>query len=162
MIKALAFLLAMTGAAHASAWEEFQRRCLVPMADFSVPDLSGLIVTTKTDGKNYPYYMEVTFGYYQEGDPKGLDAFLIVITHDFDRIDQCQLIVRSGNVDQLVVNARAGLQGVDLPFVQIGEHNGLEHWHSDDWREPILSVGFGTSPKMGGFMLLALETDLES
>ncbi|MEM9581483.1 MAG: hypothetical protein AAGA08_00050 [Pseudomonadota bacterium] len=152
--------LAATGA-QAGAWEEFERRCLMPMMDFSAPDLTGLIVTTRSNAKVDPD-LEVTFGHYQEGDPRGLDGFIMLISQNPDRVDECFLVVRSGDVDQLGESARVSLIGSDFPYVRQADEDGLKIWYSDIWREPVLSVAFGDLSELGGYVFLARETDLDS
>ena len=44
----LAYVLMMVaGAAHAGAWEEFERRCLVPMENVQEPVTEGLVIEHK-------------------------------------------------------------------------------------------------------------------
>jgi hypothetical protein len=150
-----------SGGAQAGAWEEFERRCLVPMAEFSEPDLTSLTVTKKIDPKVDPD-IEITFGHYPADDPMRLDAFYMLINFDQGSVDECYLIFRSGYDEQLTETARAGLSENQRPFVRRTNEDQLEIWDSDLWREPVLSVAFGKVPSVGSYALLARETDLES
>jgi hypothetical protein len=155
-------VLALGTPAQAGAWEEFERRCLVPMENVEEPDVEGLKLTLKTDPKVDPS-LTLTFAHFDEDALAEDDFFMFLIRDARGATSECQIIIKSPDIDKLTSRIELWRRAVGVSYRLLSSTDELvEVWHSTHWREPVLSVAFGQTIQIDGFALIARETDLES
>jgi hypothetical protein len=148
-------MLFATSAAHAGAWEEFERRCLVPMEDVREPITEGF-VENKYVPKSLCQSHVTCFG-----EPNGL--LVMVLSQKPNR---CSIASLSLHKDSNFENAdiwastqiEAGRYEQDTELQnQSGRSFSII---SDRWREPRMKI-FGNGTTLS-IVVTAEETDLES
>ena len=160
MIRALAFLLVMTSAAQAGAWEEFQSRCLIPMENVRSADTSGLPEPSEVTLGGLVWMSELEGAQYQiPGEPLAL-----IVAAD---PQTCIVVQTEPSDEDVFLEAEAWSQMQrdlkryeDLAEIQMGKRNF--NMGSTDWREPRLDI-FGEARDLGkSAVFYVMETDLEA
>ncbi len=157
----LALAATLAQAAEASAWSEFETRCLAPMEDFAAPVIGELAMTgeTRKDGRHI-FGFETESGLLSvERDPASGDAL------------SCSLSQRGG----ISLPEADGFAG-DFTFwagqvLEAGRYVGQPSptnekdailLRSSEWREPVLEVLLAKGPGDAAWTAIVRETDLEA
>lgn len=154
----------VAGAAHAGAWEEFERRCLVPMENVEEPlvsDLEMLRESTIRGGKSIRLFFSKDFVMSQWVDEKGTSVGCTVGNVPGAPAEQIYLFS-----DAFDAWKRAKVSSGEYANPEFGvERDGLKYnvvLHSNMTREPVLRVGLFGGGQDEILSAIVMETDLES
>jgi hypothetical protein len=161
-LGALGLVLLTSGMANASAWDEFVRRCLVPMENFSKVDISGMAFAGKRDG---PTMLSAYL-------PESQNFLFLVVTDDADTSLGCSLNLGE-NASQETLDSFAeqfvswstqvvSNETYDLTEGDLSSTEGALSLSSNLTREPVLSVSLWKQIESGAWVASVQETDLES
>lgn len=158
MYMILAVVLGSSGAAQAGAWEEFERRCLMPMEDIALAQPGDLtpLSTSKNDGDTYSDYG------FEDG-----PHILSVSDGRSGHAHWCTVGVESEGVEPSAEIANKFLNwssqlGFEDRYEEVVSQEGALVLRSTTWREPKMDVKMLMLPAGPGIFLSVEETDLES
>lgn len=162
IVGPLAVVLLSAGMVNASAWDEFVKRCLVPMENVTKVDISGMSFAGKRDGPT------MLSGYL----PESQGFLFLVVTDDEDTSLGCSVNMGE-NASQETQDSFAAQftewskrvvadEAYVLTEGDLDVPNSAISLSSNLTREPVISVSFWQQVESGTWVASVQETDLES
>lgn len=139
----------VAGAAQAGAWEEFERRCLVPMENVQTPVTEGLVtLPSKGDDEVWVSSEGWKVSYRSSGER--------------DACEMSGLKWSDEESETLLDWVRTAVPSKRYKAFAPAYPGAPMLFQSTDWREPRIEIAFHRTEIDGDVKLIVEETDLES